>query len=92
MTKSKIKTPLLRPGSYSVMMAETKTGIVLTLDGAYHAGTGDVFRIFDSLTEAKAFCEKRTYESTEFEYMIHDWKGKRIDYFKPYDLENNGNG
>lgn len=68
-------------------MAETKTGIVLTTDGAYHTESGQVFRIFDSYMEAKEFCENRINESLKFEYLIYDWKRKKRDYYNPYDLK-----
>jgi hypothetical protein len=70
-------------------MAESSTGIILTTDGARNTGGKNVFKIFDSRALAEEFCKKRINESKDHEYLLFDWKRKKIEYFDPYVLRKN---
>lgn len=81
--KSRVSPPLLKNGQFSVLTADTDTGIVLNLEGEYHIGNGEVFRIFDSIDKAVDYCITKTTEYTKFECVIYDHEGKFVRILNP---------
>ena len=50
--------PKLKKGQVSVMTVETNTGHVLQTNRQLYTGTGEVFSIFESLSNAENYVQK----------------------------------
>ena len=71
--------PVLTPGQFAVLQAEVATGIVLTTDGKWHTGTGEVYRIFGSRDSARAFAHQVATASPRVECHVYDSKQTHIE-------------
>lgn len=70
--------PKLKKGQVSVMTVETNTGHVLQTNRQLYTGTGEVFSIFESLSNAENYVQKELSDNSELEFVIYDWNGKCI--------------
>ena len=71
--------PKLQKGQFSIIFAEVKTGIILTLDGKRRQGNqGEFYLIFNSFEEAKAFAENKINTNPEIECSIRDENGDQV--------------
>jgi hypothetical protein len=67
-----IKFPVMDAGTYAVLFAETRTGIVLALDGQYALDNSDRYRVFSSFELAKTFANMNIIEDPRREAVILD--------------------
>jgi hypothetical protein len=73
----------LNKGRFSVISAETKTGIILTLDGKRHLGKQDDFHsVFNSIAEAESFAKNKVNTNPDIECSIRDESGEQIKLIK----------
>lgn len=56
-----------------VLQAETKSGIILTIEGKYYLNDSkdEYYLIFDSFENAKSFCEINVKENPAIEFLIY---------------------
>lgn len=68
-----LEIPKLSYPQCSVIQAETKSGIILTIEGKYHLNTSkdEYLLIFNSFEEAKNFCERKVRENPTIEFLIY---------------------
>ncbi len=64
--------PRLSDGQYAVLGVEVCTGIVLRLDRQRHLGSGEVWRVFESLEAARDFADAEVAAHPTIECSIHD--------------------
>jgi hypothetical protein len=74
-----MKFSALKKGQIAVVQAELSTGIVLAPDGQRHLGSGEAFRTFNSLAEARAFAQGIVAAKPEVECGLYDSTGGEID-------------
>jgi hypothetical protein len=79
-----LEIPRLNNPQCSVIQAETKSGIVLTIEGKYFLNNSkDIyFLTFDSFEEAKAFCETKIKENPAIEYNIYNYLTELIEVIR----------
>jgi hypothetical protein len=72
--------PSLRHGQLAVLMAESNTGQVLTLEGKVSVKEDDiVFRIFETIKEAHEYIREVKMLNKSVEFCIYDWEQKFIE-------------
>jgi hypothetical protein len=64
--------PKIKLGQYVVGQCEVMTGIVLTLEGKRHLGSGETWLIFDSFDEAKTYSNQKVLDFPEIECNIYN--------------------
>ena len=69
----------LKKGQIAVVQAELSTGIVLAPDGRRYLGSGEAFRIFDSVTEARVFAQGVVAAKPEVECGLYDSSGTNLE-------------
>ena len=70
---------VLKQGQIAVVQAELSTGIVLAPDGQRYLGSGEAFRIFDSLAEARGFAQGVVAAKPDVECGLYDSAGAHIE-------------
>jgi hypothetical protein len=72
--------PALSPNQFAVAQVEVDTGIVLTTDGEHrHLGSGDMYRIFDSLDAARSFARAAVSARPRIECDIYDSEQRPVE-------------
>ena len=81
MTEVPPNFPVLQSPQVAVLMAEAATGIVLLPSGERMLGTHPEggFQVFDSLKDARDFCELRVATDPWVEFGLFDSQGTYID-------------
>jgi hypothetical protein len=74
--------PKLQADQHAVITVEVCTGIVLGLDGHRHIGTGEVWRVFESLPAAREFALAEVAVHPSFECAIHAADNQQVEIFK----------
>jgi hypothetical protein len=69
----------LKKGQIAVVQAELSTGIVLAPDGQRHLGSGEGFRVFDSLAGARSFTRGVVAAKPQVECGLYDSSGAHIE-------------
>jgi len=65
------------------MLAELRTGIIVTLDGTRrYTGEGKYFAECDSVESAESYAEARIEEQPEFEANVRDFEGYSLVVFR----------
>ncbi|MEO5931177.1 MAG: hypothetical protein ABIR47_14690 [Candidatus Kapaibacterium sp.] len=73
--------PILRPGQYSLLLAQVTTGHVLTIDGERPTGPvgwEEYYRIFDSFEEAEQYVNGIVSSRADLECHIYDADGAGV--------------
>ena len=72
--------PKLSNNEVAVAQVEAQTGIPLNLQGQRHrASGGDVYRIFPTLADARAYAVRAVTENTTIDCALFDHAGKMIE-------------
>lgn len=75
--------PQLNPGQFSVIFAEVKTGILVTIDGEYYTGqAAKWYEAFESAEDAARFAQGYVEKSPHLECTVRDHNGKPIKLFR----------
>jgi hypothetical protein len=75
--------PAVRHPQVVLVHADTRTGIVLDLDGNRYHGRGQKYRVFASLDEALVYATRITAERTEIECVIYDENKAMLRFVRP---------
>ena len=76
--------PKLAEPQVTVVCVESRTGIPLNLEGQRHrASGGEVYRVFESLADARAFAERAVQEDGTIDCALFDAAGQYIEETKP---------
>ena len=73
-----MELPNLQPNQFGVIHAETKTGIILNLNGRRHIDGEEAMLVFDSFEEAETYCNQKVSDFPDVECNIIDHLNKRI--------------
>lgn len=78
---SGLEIPKLNHPQCSVIQAEAKSGIILTIEGKYCLNTSkdEYLLIFDSFEEAKRFCDQKVIENPTVEFLIYSHQAEIIE-------------
>lgn len=79
----KLTFPTIAFPQVALLYAETRTGIVLFLDGKRFFGTGTVFVVFPNREEAEMHARKAVEENSEIECAIYDHSGSYLAAIRP---------
>ena len=75
--------PTLSAPQVAVACVEAQTGIPLNVEGQRHrACGGEIYRVFDSLGEARAFAEEAVEANPDIECVLFDSTGRGIGEIK----------
>jgi hypothetical protein len=74
--------PKLQDDQHAVITVEVRTGIVLRHDGQRHLGSGETWRVFESLATARDFAIAEVAAHPEFECAIFDAQRRQVHTFK----------
>lgn len=74
--------PNLKDDQHAVLCAEVCTGIVLGLDRARLTGSGEVWRVFECLSEARDFAAAEIVTHPESECCIYDSKRQMVQVLR----------
>jgi hypothetical protein len=69
----------LNKDEVAVVVAERSTGIILGPSGQRHLGSGEAFRAFGSMAEARAFAQCVVDAKPEVECGLYDSTGTRLE-------------
>jgi hypothetical protein len=73
-------TPKAKPGQYSIVFAEVKTGKVCTSDGKpFRKDQGEYYTVFDSLENAQQFARSYVDGFPDLECSVYDSTGKHLE-------------
>jgi hypothetical protein len=75
--------PKIHHPQVALAYAESRTGIVLCLDGKRFTGAGEQFMVFGSLELARAYATQKVQDCVEIECAIYDADGKGIESIVP---------
>mgnify|MGYP006112525547 CR=1 FL=1 len=75
---SEIKPPILKDGYFSILVAELKTGIVLTTEFKRHLGLGKIFWTFENLEKTNKFIESELNKNPDNEFSVRNNKGEYL--------------
>ena len=73
-----IIAPRLDVGQYSLLQADVNTGHVLQTNGELYIGKGEIFRLFNDLSDAQKYIVNQMNNNNNLEFVIHDCNGKGI--------------
>lgn len=82
-----MKSPILKSGRCSVLIAELQTGHLLTITSDVYIGHGEIFQEFRNEEIAKSFCLDRINDNPEIECIIYDENGKASFYLNTNEIK-----
>jgi len=71
--------PSLQAGQYAVIHVEAATGVVLRLDGQRHLGRGEVWRVFESIANARDYAASEVRARPTIACVIYDSRHERVE-------------
>lgn len=76
-----LEIPKLSYPQCLVIQAETKSGIILTIEGKYRLNTSkdEYLSVFDSFEEAKKFCDRKVRQNPTIEFLIYNHLAEIIE-------------
>ena len=74
--------PKLQDDQHAVITVEVSTGIVLRHDGQRCVGSGETWRVFESLAEAREFAVAEVAAHPAFECVIYKTQDQPIQTFR----------
>lgn len=76
--------PKLKQGCYSIIRAESSTGIIFNNDDTYYQSSGEDFYLtFNSLLEAKDYIKtSRSTSNIKCDYSIYDYSGAFVEIIR----------
>ncbi len=74
--------PKLQDDQHAVITVEVSTGIVLRHDGQRFTGSGETWRVFESLAAAREFAVAAVAAHPSFECAIYRTQDKPIQTFR----------
>jgi hypothetical protein len=77
---TEIKKPIISEESFAVLHCNQRFGHVLTVNKNLFAGWGEVFKVFENLSEAQRYCESNVTD--EIELSIYDSKYNCIEQYR----------
>ena len=76
--------PKIDESQVAVVCVEAWTGIPLNLEGQRHrASGGEVYRVFPSLADARAFAERAVDENIEIDCALFDHAAQYLEDIRP---------
>jgi hypothetical protein len=75
--------PKFGPPQVALVHVETRTGILLTLDGQRFVGTGDTCLLFPTLVAAEAYARQKVREDPEVDCVLFDHAGLPVIEIRP---------
>ena len=87
---SSLVAPELDGDQYSTIKTDVNTGHVLQPNGELYIGSGEAFKIFNSLAETQDYIEKELNENDNLEFVIYDRSGTRIMLINKYERKRIG--
>jgi hypothetical protein len=79
---SESKNPKIPKGQFALIQAETRTGIVLGLDGKRFKRQGEWFTLFQNLPTATEAAQEIVRSNPEIECVIQDEKNQVVATFR----------
>lgn len=81
-----MKFPTLKDYEFTVLMANSETGVVLDINFNIYQNNlenQNIYSIFESIEEAKAFVNRISVEHEKIEFIIYNSKQEVAEFIKP---------
>ncbi len=80
-----MKIPNIEKNQFALLMADSKTGIILNIEKEVHRNDLDneAFLIFQNKEDISDFIDKTIKTNKEIEFMIYNYKHELVDFIKP---------